>query len=191
MEPVARNTVFKAVARPALATSFLLLIPLVAMRLTPEVVWDAADFVVAGALLFGAGVIFELVARKAVDDTIHRVAIGTAVLATLALIWVNLAVGMIGTEDNPANLMYLAVLAVGLVGVMQTRFRPPGMAVTMLSMALVQVVIAAIALVPGWINLGGGPLEVLLLNGFFVLLFAASALLFWRAARQQPEEGLN
>ena len=36
-------------------------------------------------------------------------------MAAFLLIWINLAVGIIGSEDNPANLMYGAVLLLGLV----------------------------------------------------------------------------
>lgn len=39
--------------RVALVTGLLLLVPLVAMQFTDEVRWNLADFVVAGALLFG------------------------------------------------------------------------------------------------------------------------------------------
>jgi hypothetical protein len=38
-----------------LAVGFILLVPLVAMQITEEVDWSAVDFVVAGALLLGAG----------------------------------------------------------------------------------------------------------------------------------------
>lgn len=55
----------KNIIRITLATTFILLLPLLAMQFTDEVAWDLADFAVAGALLFGAGLTYELVARKA------------------------------------------------------------------------------------------------------------------------------
>ena len=55
----------KALIRIALGTAFILLVPLVAMQFTDEVAWDLADFVVAGILLFGAGLAYELIATKA------------------------------------------------------------------------------------------------------------------------------
>ena len=44
--------------------AFLLLIPLVAMQFTNEVNWTLFDFAVAGVLLLGTGIIFDLVIRK-------------------------------------------------------------------------------------------------------------------------------
>lgn len=48
------------------------------MQFTDEVVWDVFDFAVAGILLFGAGLTYELVARKA-GNIVYRVAVGVAV----------------------------------------------------------------------------------------------------------------
>jgi uncharacterized membrane protein len=120
--------------RVALATALLLLVPLVAMQFTDEVRWDLADFVVAGALLFGADLTYQLLARRT-DNLAYRVAVAVAVLAALVLVWANLAVGLIGSEDNPANLMYLGVLAVGIVGAVAARFQPRGMARALFAMA--------------------------------------------------------
>ena len=80
----------KNIIRIALATAFLLLILLLAMQFTDEVVWDLTDFAVGGALLFGAGLTYELVARKA-RNTAHRVAIGLAVATALTFVWMLLA----------------------------------------------------------------------------------------------------
>jgi len=48
----------------ALGTGFVLPVPLIAMQVTEEVNWGILDFVIMGALLFSAGSIFVLVARK-------------------------------------------------------------------------------------------------------------------------------
>ena len=45
-------------------TTVILLVPLVAMQFTDEVDWGVFDFVFAGALLGGTGVLLELAARK-------------------------------------------------------------------------------------------------------------------------------
>jgi hypothetical protein len=85
--------------------------------------------------------------------------------------------------------MYFGVLGVGIIGAAIARLRPLGMARTMLAMALAQALVATIALIA---QLGlpySGPLELIGLNGFFVVLFAGSAWLFQHAAREQSERG--
>ena len=79
-----------------LAVALLLLIPLIAMQFTHEVNWTLMDFVVAGVLLLGTGLLCELVIRK-VNNVRLRIAICVALLAILLLIWVQLAVGIFGT----------------------------------------------------------------------------------------------
>jgi hypothetical protein len=74
----------------------LLLIPLIAMQLTDEVNWNLFDFIVAGVLLLGTGLICEAVIRK-VTKTGHRIAICGAILVGFLIIWAELAVGLFGT----------------------------------------------------------------------------------------------
>ncbi|MDH3216094.1 MAG: hypothetical protein OEN01_07355 [Candidatus Krumholzibacteria bacterium] len=173
----------KNIIRIALATGFILLLPLLAMQFTDEVVWDLTDFAVAGALLFGAGLTYELVARKA-GNIAHRVAIGLAVATALILVWMNLAVGLIGSEENPANLMYIGVLAVGIIGAIIARFRPHGMARALFATALAQALVPVIALIIWKPQVASVvPLSGMLgVNAFFVMLFVGSALLFRRAS---------
>ncbi len=79
-----------------LTSIILLLIPLVAMQFTDEVNWTLLDFVVAGALLLGTGLMCELVIRK-VNNIRYRIAICVTLLIALLLIWAELAVGTFGT----------------------------------------------------------------------------------------------
>jgi hypothetical protein len=116
----------------------------------------------------------------------YKMAIGVAVAASLILIWLSLGVGIIGRDGDRANAMYFGVLAVGIIGALIARFRPRGMAHTLIAMALAQTTVALIALIAGLGRPWSGPLELSLLNGFFVALFAGSAWLFRRAAQGQP-----
>lgn len=66
------------------------------MQFTNEVNWTLCDFVVAGILLFGTGIIFNLVVRK-IKNIKYRIVIGVALLIVLLLIWAELAVGILDT----------------------------------------------------------------------------------------------
>ena len=179
-------TLTQSIIRIALATALLLLIPLVAMQFTQEVVWTLSDFVFAGALLFGAGLTFVLIARLG-DNTTYRVAAGVAVAAGLMLVWANMAVGLVGSEDNPANLLYAGVLAVALIGAFVACFRSLGMVNAMFAAALTYVVVTAIALLI-WLPAGAAAepnvhsMNVLVANGVFAATWAVSGLLFRRAS---------
>lgn len=73
--------------------ALLLLVPLIAMIFTHEVIWTFADFIVAGILLFGTGMMCEFVIRK-VKRSYHRIIICGIILLSLILVWVELAVGI-------------------------------------------------------------------------------------------------
>lgn len=169
----------KRILALAIVTGGLLLVPLVAMRFTDEVKWKPFDFVAAGALLFGAGLAYEFVSRKSAGAP-YRAGVGVAVAAGLLLVWVNLAVGVIGSEDNPANLMYVGVLAVGVVGAALARLEPRGMARTLFAMALAQALVPVMALLVRQTQ-GETAARLIGVNAFFALLFAGSAFLFRRA----------
>ena len=163
----------------------LLVTPAIAMRFTDEVRWTLADFVFAGFILVSAGVIAELAVRASADWS-YRIGAALAVLASALLLWINAAVGIIGSEDNPTNLLYLAVIAAAFVGAVATRFRAGGLSLAMVSAAVLQITIGALAVLRGW---GAGsenwPQPVIVLSIFFSLLWLASGALFHRAARSR------
>lgn len=79
-----------------LTAAILLLIPFTAMQFTNEVKWSPFDFIIAGILMLGTGLICELVLRN-VSKIGCRIAICAAVLGISFLIWAELAVGIFGT----------------------------------------------------------------------------------------------
>ena len=79
-----------------ITVAILLLIPAIAMQFTSEVKWGPFDFLVAGVLMLGTGLLCELVIRK-VSTFKYRVALCAAVLIAFILIWLELAVGIFGT----------------------------------------------------------------------------------------------
>jgi len=180
---VLNRNAYRSVVGVALATASILLVPLLTAP-----AWNLFDFVFAGALIFGTGLTFVLAARKA-GNIAYRVAVGVALAAAFILVWVTGAVGIIGSEDNNANLMYFGVLAVGIIGAVIARFRPHGMARALFATALAQALVAVIVLIFGLGLPWSPPLEILALNGFFLALFVGSALLFRYAAREQTPAG--
>ncbi len=118
----------------------LILTPLVAMQFTREVNWDETDFIVA-AIIFGiVGGLIELAVRLS-SNWYFRLGAMFAVLAGFMVVWSNLAVGMIGNEDNPVNLWFGVVLLIAIGGAVLSRFRKANMAIVTLAAGLVQAAI--------------------------------------------------
>jgi len=74
----------------------LLLIPFIAMQFSTEVRWSSFDFLVAGGLLLALGFSIDFMARK-VNSLNKRFIVIAAVVILFLLIWVELAVGIIGS----------------------------------------------------------------------------------------------
>ena len=169
-----------------LASACILLLPLLAMQVTDAVAWGVADFVFAGALLVGTGLLYPLATRKS-GNLAYRAAAGVALAAAFILIFAVAGLGVIGETGDPADLMYGGVLAVGIIGAVSARFEPLGMSRTLLAMALAQSLVAVIALIAGKHEAAISSVSELLgLNGFFAALFVGSAWLFRRAGRTRP-----
>lgn len=167
----------------------LLITPAVAMEFTEEVRWTPSDFLFAGIVLIGAGVIAEL-AFRASRTWSYRIGVGLAVLASVLLLWINGAVGLVGSEDHPANLLYLGVIVAAFIGGVVGRFRADSLSLSMVSAAVIQAGVGLVAVLRGW---GEGsenwPRPVVLLSIIFVLIWLSSAALFRRAARAHRSAG--
>ena len=144
--------------------ALLLLAPLAAMRFTDEVSWTGSDFIFAAILIGGVGLAFELAVRTT-RNLAYRGGVGVALAAAFLTIWVNGAVGMIGSEDNPYNLLFLGVVVAALAGAIIARFGVGGMAVAMVIAAAAQAC------------LGLGGLSADLRGGILSTAFAALWLL--------------
>jgi hypothetical protein len=160
----------------------LLLTPLVAMQFTDEVDWSLFDFVVMGAMMLAVGIPLELAARSP-GSAAYRIGAAVALMTGFLLVWINLAVGLIGSEDNPLNLVFLAVVAVTAAGAVIVRGRAQGLAATMLVAAVVQGAISLAVLTIGWgAHEPPGLFGVAFLIGAFAVLWLVAAALFRRAA---------
>jgi hypothetical protein len=154
----------------------LLTVPLVA-----HFPWIGSNFVVMGVLLFGSVGIYEAIARAS-TSLAYRAAAGVAVAASFLLIWINLAVGIIGSENNPLNLLYAGVIGVALIGAIVARFEPKGMPRALAATALAQGLVGGVAAFGGP-NDPPGSVGQIALNGGFAALWLLSAALFRKAAR--------
>lgn len=66
----------------SLITFSLLMIPLIGMQFTSEINWSIFDFVIAGFLLFGTGLLFEFIICKT-----KKVHIRFALILVVAIIF--------------------------------------------------------------------------------------------------------
>jgi len=160
----------------------LLALPFVAMQFTSEVVWTASDFVAFGVMLLMVGVPLELAVRMSPNWS-YRAGAGLALLGAFLTVWANLAVGIVGSNDNPANLLFFGALLIAVAGAIATRFRARGMDFAMAATAVALGVAFAIA-VSGPTDEPWVPhVRELIGTSVFAALFLASAALFRRAAR--------
>ena len=168
-----RHTLWVGVA----GLMLLPVLPVLPERIGGEVAWEPGDFMFLGILCVASAVVIELALRTP-SRLAYRVAAGIAASATLLQIWLNLAVGIIGSEDNPGNAIYLGVLAVIVIGPIVARFQARGMCHAMIAAAIAQLLALLVALAAG---LGfTGPITV-----FFTTLWLTSAWLFRRAADEK------
>lgn len=116
----------------------------------------------------------------------YALGIGLVVLASLMLFWIMGAVGVLAVEGDPADRMYLAVFAIGILGTLVVTFKARGMSRVALAMALA---IAAITLIALAMGMHRSPIssiyEVVGVNGIFFVMYAVASWLFAQAARIQ------
>jgi hypothetical protein len=157
----------------------LWLLPLVAMRFTSQVAWTPSDFLVFGAMLAIAGGLCEFAVRIA-GNTAFRAGVAVSAGAGFLIVWINLAVGVIGSERHPANLLFVGVLVVAVAGALVVRCRPAGLAHASLATAAAQAIAGGLALAHAAADTG----TIVGLTAAFTALWCLSAWLFRRSARE-------
>jgi len=73
-------------------TSALLLVPAIAMQFSSEVAWGPGDFAAAALLLLAAGT--AIVLSRTIKRPASRMVMMSAVVAGVAIVWAELAVGL-------------------------------------------------------------------------------------------------
>lgn len=164
-------------AVPALAMAFNLAIPDPGSGDRGGVKWGPMDFVLAGTMILGAGLLYELGASQGASIA-HRIAAGIAAGGALLLTWIDLAVGMMGSgSDNPVSGVYLGVVAVLIIGASLARLRPRSMSIALFVTAAAHAALAIYGIVAGWE-------PTLMADAFFIGVWVASALLFRQASTE-------
>jgi hypothetical protein len=155
----------------------LILTPLVAMQFTTQVDWDETDFIVATVIFGIVGGLIECAVRLSAN-WYFRFGAMFAVLAGFMVIWANLAVGMIGNENNPVNLWFVAVLFIAIAGCIASRGRRSILPIAMFLAGTLQIGIGTFAGIWGS-DMRGGRFTIVLASAWLI-----SSLLFW-CARQR------
>jgi hypothetical protein len=154
----------------------VLMVPLVASQVVEGWNWDARGFVFAYVLFFGTGMAYAVIARK-MGVWSYKAGVGVALATGFALGWSNMV--HVADSENPANLLYFSVLAMGAVGAWLARLDARGLARTLFVMA------ATLALIAVMLPSGAPPYmarNMAIGHGVFVALFTASGLLFRQAS---------
>jgi len=137
-------------------------------------------------------IVFVLINKFNPGNIFYKLAVAWALLTGFLLFWVNLAGGIMGSEDNDANVMFVVVIMIGLIASTWVKFQTLEMSYVMLTLAVSHVFIVAIELIfqfgvegPIW------PFDVIGASCIFVVLWFCSALLFRKAAQVQYSKQLS
>lgn len=90
MKQQQKTTVIFAIPSLLLATAFI------GNMFVEGFNWSAFDFLIAGILLFGTAFIINLIVKSS-KTMLVKILIAAIVLLVLALVWIELAVGIFGT----------------------------------------------------------------------------------------------
>lgn len=144
--------------------------------------WTLFDFLVAGGLI-GAVVLTAALVFRSSRNSFYRAGLITAVLTSVALVWVTGAVGLIGSEANLANLILLGLVPLWGLGGLITKFSAAGLSRTLSIVAIVQFMIGGIALLAGWGETSRSwPWDIVIGNAVFSAAWLISAWFFSKAA---------
>jgi hypothetical protein len=159
------------------AALVLLLIPAGMMRVSNEWHWGIGSFVVAGVMIGGVGLLYEL-AEKASGSRAYRAGVAIVLVTSFLTVWTTIV------RDDGNGIGFLLLVVTAAVGAFAAWFRPAGMARAMLGVAVMQALVGiAVATAPVTASMPDGSFRALVFSGFFAALWLISALCFRAAAR--------
>jgi hypothetical protein len=118
--------------------------------------------------------------EKAIGRRAYRAGVAVAFVASLLTVWTTIV------RDDGTGMSYFLLIMAAMVGGFSAGFRPPGMARTMLGVAIMQLLLAiAVATAPSTARMPDGAFKALLFGGFFTALWLMSAAFFRVAAKRE------
>ena len=160
----------------------LLLVPFIAMRVTTEVNWGLGDFIFAGLMLSALCGLVQLAVRRS-SEANYRWAMTLAALGGFAVIWVNLAVGIVASEDNDYNSVFFVIILATIAASVVVRIKAAAMAKILPVTAIALLVALGVGHMVGSDELHDTRIAEWTGVTVFAGLFTLSAILFRRAAR--------
>lgn len=159
----------------------LLLTPLVMMQFNAEWHWTIGDFLFAGTMIGGVGLLYEL-AERASGNRAYRAGVAVALAASFLTVWTTLV------RDDGTGMGFFLVIMAAAVGGFAAWFRAAGLARTMLGVAIMQALLGiAIATAPSTASMPNGSFKAFLYSGFFTALWLISATFFRVASKSDPK----
>lgn len=126
------------------------------------------------------------------DNRFYRWAWVAFLAGVFLLFWVNGAVGIIGASNNDVNMLYNALLGLGVLAAIVLKGRSLVLAMLMLVMDFFLCSLLAVAWVMDWgISGPKWPYDALLLTVFFSLLWSVAAVLFYVSYRHRLRMGIS
>lgn len=114
--------------------------------------------------------------------TAYRAGVAVALLTSFLTVWTTIV------RDDGTGLDFFLLIMAAAVGGFAARFRPAGMARTMLGVAIMQALVGvALATAPSVASMPDGSFKALLFSGFFAVLWLISAAFFHAAAKGEAD----
>ena len=154
----------------------LWLLPVIAKQFTDEVQWTWMDHLFWAFLLGIPGLLVDIVSRMT-TNWFYRGGVVIALATSFVITWANLAVGIVGNEENPINLIFFGVVAIAMLGSPLVGFKAVRLRWVFYLTAAAQALSALVAL-------QAEPF-VLVFCGVTTALWLTAATLFGQAAKAE------
>ena len=164
------------------ATAGLIALPITIQLISGNFGWSLADFVSVTIILLMSCGLFDIAARSA-SSASYLAGTSAALAAGFGSIVLNGAIGFVGSEDEPHNLLFLAVVCVAVIGAVLARGHAMALSIAMSAAGIAHIVVSIGLLINADGTSDGDPqMEVVGLT-VFAAMWLASAWLFRKASR--------